>query len=98
MAALIEEILSTLALIAQAIPGGSSVDSIITLLSKLIALGTTEVEAVVPEIQNIIAALQSNATVTSDQMASLAALDASVDAAFNTAAANDGLTPTSTTD
>jgi hypothetical protein len=90
MGVIVTEILSVLALIAQNIPAGS-VANIINLLNKLIELGTAEVEAVLPEIKNIIAALQSNQQVTPEQMAQLQMLDAQSDAALEAVAAADGL-------
>lgn len=82
-----------LTIIGQFVPAVSSngalISTIINGLTQLIPLVEQEVTDVLPEIKNIIAALQSSATtMTSDQLAALQALDAQVDAAFEAAATN----------
>ena len=90
MTAVIQAIL---ALVEQLLPlitsSGSSatIDSIINALIKILPFVAQEVEALVPPIKNIIAALSESGVATADQMAALSALDASADAAFDAAAA-----------
>jgi hypothetical protein len=83
-------ILALVAQIAPVISDAGSITNIITTLEGFVSAATAEVEAVLPMIKNIIAALKSNGAVTADQMAALNALDAATDAAFEQAAAADG--------
>lgn len=70
-----------------------SLGSIITTLTSLIPAITSEIETVVPIVKNIIAGLQGSANITPAQTAALTALDAQCDAAFEAAAAADGVAP-----
>lgn len=78
-------ILALIAEIAPAIGDVASIDKIITTLEGIVSTVTTEVQAVMPMIKNIIAALRSNGSITADQMTQLEALDAATDAAFEDA-------------
>ena len=100
MTAVIQAIL---ALVEQLLPlitsSGSSatIDSIINALIKILPFVAQEVEALVPPIKNIIAALSANPATTADQLAQLQSLDQSVDKAFEDAAVStdaEGQTPT----
>lgn len=85
-----------LALIAQLAPlfsGAAQIASVISTLETILSDVTSEVEAVLPMIKNIIAALQGNGAVTADQMAALKALDEATDDAFEQAAAAAGAPP-----
>lgn len=82
-----------LALIAQLAPtlsDATAIANVISTLENIISVVTSEVQAVLPMIKNIIAALKGNGAVTADQMAALNALDTATDAAFEQAAAADG--------
>ena len=67
-----------------------SIAAIITALEAIIPVATSEIATVGPIIQNVISELQSNAAITPDQTATLTALDAQVDAAFEAAATAAG--------
>lgn len=83
-------VLALVAQIAPVISDAGAITSIITTLQGWITNITAEVEAVLPEIKNIIGALQGNGSVTADQMATLQALDVATDAAFEAAASAAG--------
>ena len=78
-----------LPLIGSISSGGTS--SIITLLEKILPIAVQEAMDLVQPIQNIIAAIQGNGTVTADQVAQLVALSTQIDAAFDAQATADGL-------
>lgn len=89
-------IAALLALIAQLAPVLSSatqIASVISTLETIISAATAEVQAVIPMIKNIIAALQGNGNITADQMAALKALDAATDGDFEAAATAAGAAP-----
>ena len=65
--------------------GSSAVASIVATLVQLIPLITQEAESLAGPIKNIIAALGANPATTAEQMATLQALDAQCDAAFEAA-------------
>ena len=69
------------------------VAAIITALEGLLPAIVSEVGAVGPIVQSIIAELSSNAAITPAQTAALSALDAQVDAAFEAAAIAAGSSP-----
>lgn len=79
-------ILALIAEIAPAISDVALIGKIISTLEGIVSVVTTEVQAILPMIKNIIAALQSNGSITADQMTQLQALDAATDAAFEDAA------------
>ncbi len=88
MPALISSLLtSLLPLIAHA--SNVQVGSIITTLIQLIPTVIKEATDLIGPIKNIISALNSNVTTTPEQLATLAALDAQCDTAFDTAVAAD---------
>jgi hypothetical protein len=86
-------ITALLSLIGQLLPlvgswtGSGAVASIITTLTQILPLVVQEVETVGPAIKNIIDALSANPATTAEELAQLQALDAQVDAAFESAAA-----------
>ena len=65
--------------------------SIISMLDKFITLAVSAAPNLLQPIQNIIAALQGNGSVTAEQVAALQAQSDAVDAALDAAAAADGL-------
>ncbi len=69
--------------------------SVIALLENILPVAINEITSIVPSVQNIIAALQGNGSVTADQVTALQTLSAQYDAAFESAASDDGF-PTST--
>lgn len=84
-----------LPLIGSVTSGGLS--SIITLLEEILPVAVNEAEALVPSIQNIIAAIEGSGAVTSAQLSSLTSLSAQYDAAFDAAAVADGVVSPPTT-
>lgn len=85
---------SVVAMISQMIPliGGSStvLASILGTLINLIPVLVNEATALFPEVKAIIAALSASPATTTDQLVTLATLDAQVDAAFEAAATAAG--------
>jgi len=83
-------ITAVISLMGQLIPlvgtNSSLITSIIETLIAIIPEIVTEVETLIPPIKNIIAALTADPATTSDQMKTLANLDAQADAAFEAAA------------
>lgn len=98
-------ITAVLAMIEQFLPLLTSsanvtvIDGIVTALTELLPLIINEVQSLVGPVKNIISALSANAATTAAQLATLQALDAQVDAAFDAAAADVGfpLTTNATT-
>lgn len=82
--ALVEEVLPL-------ITAGGKVASVISTLETVIPLIAKGAVALYQPVKNILAALQSDGTVTADQIAQLKTLDQQVDAAYD--AAMDGLDP-----
>jgi phage-related protein len=95
MEAVIVSIVTMLANILPEIGTISSpaLDSVISTLAAIIPAIGSFAGAVIPIIKNIIAGLQGAANVTPAQLATLQALDAQCDAAFESAAAADGVAP-----
>ena len=99
MNAVITILTTVLGLLAQIVPGlaNPAVQQIIDALVALLPVLIQEYVALVPMVKNVIAALQSNASITPDQLSALQQLDAQCDAAFdaaaNAAAAADGTPP-----
>lgn len=87
----VTQILTFLANIVGELTTSSSIGATISFLIQIVTFATQEIQAITPEIKAIIAALQSNAAITADQMTQLQALDAQVDAAFEAAAAADNI-------
>lgn len=79
-------LLTVLQALAPALGTSSSITTIINALIEIIPLVAKEFSDVLPMIKNIISALQANATTNAEQLATLAALDAQVDTAFEAAA------------
>lgn len=83
-------ILSAITLILQLVEdvndNTTAIGKIIAWLEQIVPLVVTEVETVLPMIQNIIAALKSSDAVTDAQLAALDTLEAQTDAAFEAAA------------
>lgn len=74
--------------------GGSQlIETIIMTLISLIPVAVREEQALLAPIQNIIATLSTNPATTATQFATLQALDAQVDDAFEAAAAAAGAPP-----
>lgn len=64
------------------------VNTILNALIQLVPVAIKEAQEVLPAIQNIINALSANPATTEQQLATLKALDAQVDAAFEAAVAD----------
>jgi hypothetical protein len=79
--ALIEALLPTLG-----IGSASVVAKILEALINIVPIIAANAANFLTPVKNIIAALQTSGAVTADQMTQLTALDAQVDAAFETAA------------
>ena len=84
------------ALLTQLLPllgtmSGGAIGNIITLLEQVIPIAVKEATDLVAPIQNIISELQGSGVVTSDQLASLEALSAKIDAEFDAAKSAAGL-------
>jgi hypothetical protein len=63
----------------------SQIASLIATLEQVVKTVGDEISTVGPSVKNIIAALASSDAITADQLDSLQALDASIDAAFDAA-------------
>ena len=76
-----------LALLTQLAPGATTaiITEVIEVLTALIPILITEYKEVLPSVQNIIAALQSNDDITDAQWDALDAMSAQYDAEFTTA-------------
>ena len=90
MSSTVTTLLTLLATVVGGLTDSTQITTVITTLEQIIAAGIQEVEAVTPYIQNIISALQNNASVTASQMAQLTALDSAADQAFEAAATAAG--------
>ena len=77
-----------LPLLSQLAP--TALGSTIAALEQILPVAIKEAQDIVPEIQAIVAELTTNAAITPAQAATLAALDAQCDAAFEAAAAAAG--------
>jgi len=87
IAGILQEVLG----IASSVTSGQ-VQNVIGILDRVIPVAVSTEQALLPSIQNIIAALNSNGAVTADQVAALQTQSDAVDAALDAAAATDGLT------
>jgi hypothetical protein len=76
-----------LALLTQLAPGATTaiITEVIEVLTALIPILITEYKEVLPSVQNIIAALQSNDDITDAQWDALDAMSAQYDAEFTAA-------------
>ena len=83
---MLSTILTILVQIAGATGEASTITSIVNALIQLIPTLVQEYEDLVPIVKNIIASLSANPATTADQLATLKALDAQVDADFEAAA------------
>jgi hypothetical protein len=83
--AIIAAIAAIQAMLSQFAPNAKTINAILALLIQIVPIAIKEVQAVVPAIKGIIAALSQNPAATADQLTALAALDASTDAAFESA-------------
>lgn len=83
---MLSTILTILVQIAGVTSEASTITSIINALIALVPTLVQEYKDLVPIVKNIIAALSGNSTTTADQLTTLAALDAQVDADFEAAA------------
>ena len=91
MLALIGPILSMVSDFLPAITSGAvAADSTVTALEQIVPLAISTGTALLPAIQSIIASLTGGATLTAAQLATLQALDAQCDAAFEAAATAAG--------
>jgi hypothetical protein len=81
---LIEQVLP---LLGVATSSSSLITTIVTTLENLLPLIIGEIPTVYNSVKNIITALTADPSTTAAQLATLQALDAQVDAAFDTAAA-----------
>ena len=89
MSALIPVILSLLQTLLPSLTASGTVGivaKIVETLIQIVPIVVQEVRDLIPEVKNIIAALQSTDGITEDQMAALEALDAQCDADFEAAA------------
>jgi predicted PurR-regulated permease PerM len=87
MSAVITSVVTLLTTLLPLVTGNSSaIATVIATLIQLIPAITQEVEAMIPPIKNIIAALSADPATTADQLATLQKLDADCDAAFEAAA------------
>ena len=80
-------LLTVLGDLAPLVTSSSEIGAIITGLETYLPLITAEASDLITPIKNIIAALQGNSAVTTDQLTALQALDAQADAAFDAALA-----------
>lgn len=70
-----------------------SVQSVITLLEKIIPDIASFGPSIITSVQNVISALQGSGAVTAEQAATLDTMLTAAEAALDAAAAADGLTP-----
>ena len=78
---------------ALGVGSGSIVAEILKALETIVPIIAADATDFLQPIQNIIAALQSSGALTADQLTQLTALNTQVDAAFEAAAAADGIAP-----
>jgi len=83
MTAVIQTLLQVIqSLLPQIGANNSIVNTILSALIQLVPIVVSEAQELLIPVRNIIAALQANPATTADQQATLKALDAQVDAAF----------------
>lgn len=88
--ALIGPILEEMLGLAASATAGQT-QNIINMVEKYVQLAVGYLPSLIPSLQNIIAALEGNGSVTSDQLTTLATQSATLDAALDAAAKDDGL-------
>lgn len=86
MGAIVTAVIALLTEILPLINTSGTAAKVIAALTQLIPVIVKEVQDLVPMVKNIIAALKDNAVITEEQWAQLDALDAQVDADFESAA------------
>jgi hypothetical protein len=86
MTAIVGAVVALLTNFLPLISSSSQVSSIVSMLIQIIPTVVKEAQDLVQPIKNIIAALQTNAATTAEQLAQLQTLDAVVDASFDAAA------------
>lgn len=90
IASLIVTLLTQLLPLIGSLTSGST-SNIISILEQILPTIVKEATDLIAPVQNIIAAIQGSGTVTADQVAALAALNAQLDAAFDAVAKDDSL-------
>src|ERR1700752_2366100 len=78
-------ILQTLLSLIPSITSSATINQIIAQLINISPIAIQEAQDVVPLIRNIITALSSSGSVTTDQLTALKALDAQLDASYDAA-------------
>jgi len=86
MSAIITAVIALLGQILPLVQNSQQIASIIVTLIQIVPVLVKEAQDLVQPVKNIIAALQTNAATTEEQMATLKELDAQVDADFEAAA------------
>ena len=77
--------------VASTLTTNAATQATIAALKKLVPVAVSGAASLLTPIQNIIACLQGTGVVTAEQLTSLTALSASIDAAFTAAATDDSL-------
>lgn len=85
--ALLGNLLSGIAVLLPLVPGGAAVAPILSILTKVVPVVIQEAQDLTPIVKGIITTLKNDPATNSAQLATLATLDAQVDAAFDAAAA-----------
>lgn len=83
----IGELLSGIELLIPLIPGGAAIEPVVKIITKIVPVIIQEAQDLMPVVKNIIATLKADAATTEEQLATLAELEAIIDAAFDQAAA-----------
>ena len=91
--ALLGPILEELLTLAASATAGQT-QNIINMVEKYVQLAVNYLPTLIPSLQNIIAALQGNGSVTADQVTQLQVSSDALDAALDAAAKADGLSGT----
>jgi hypothetical protein len=91
MLALIPSVVSLLSTVAPLLSGASSISAVVQTLIPLIPAVTQTATDLIPAVKGIIASVSANPATTVEQLATLQALDASCDAAFDAAAKAAGV-------
>ncbi len=92
MNAIIPVLITLLGKIVPAIGANSDlINTIVTALEQIVPVLIQEAKDLVPEVQNIIAALKGTDGITTDQWNQLDALEQQIDAEFDSAAKDEGV-------
>jgi hypothetical protein len=92
MNAVITILITLLGKIVPAIGANADlINTIITALEQIVPVLIQEYKDLVPEVQNIVAALKGTDGITTDQWNALDALEGQIDAEFGQAAKDEGL-------